>query len=515
MSLIQFSEQNRFTLPRLGKFSNKMELNLMSGSVKQILRNVSPLRENIDREFEITYNWVSSPSVATALDLVRSTIMSDSDLHSKEARGAANFLIQNQYAPVLVKSMAKIVLNEVSSNDLGRSTDLALLYNRQVIHDEIHALRKLVHKYPNDSISWSNLAYTYARIHEREKAMFYASHSVFMSPNNRFVQRNAAKIFDHFDDAEAAIYHLVKSEYLKYDPWLISVIVSISNKYKLKQAYAGSATKLLKNTTLDYFDSSELYSAMAMFEFSQNSFKTARKYFRDSLISPTENSLAQAEWVSSQLFHLPIDENLLAVKGTFEAKSWNSFFLKDWDKALEQSRHWIMAFPTDVFAAIFGSYLGLTIFEDSALSEHFINIGKMSNPNNWALLNNEAMNLAGQGKIEEANTSILSIEYDHDDIRSAIIMATKGFIMYKSNKPSEGRLLYNSAIELLKKKGETNRVLHAKLNLAIEESRINPIIGSAMVDDLVQEINKSDRPELEVILNKAKKLIGNTSRMPT
>lgn len=126
--------------------------------------------------------------------------------------------------------------------------------------------------------------------------------------------------------------------------------VGVASVAGIPPHFAKVGFALVEDEGLPDFSVSELASSLATLEMQEGSLKKAKKYFRRSLLRPTENSVAQAEWVSKVLGGLEVDVQEYKVPRPFEARALDSFKKGRWEDAVRWSQQWALG-PTVLCAS--------------------------------------------------------------------------------------------------------------------------------------------------------------------
>ena len=125
--------------------------------------------------------------------------------------------------------------------------------------------------------------------------------------------------------------------------------------------------------------------------------KIARKLFREALVQPTENAVAQVSWAAEHLPAFDIDPAVFSVPRSFEAKAWNFYHTARWPQALVESWNWLGDQPFSARPAVHGSFIASVLLEDYAEAQRIAAGGLIANPKDFTLINNIAFALANNG----------------------------------------------------------------------------------------------------------------------
>ena len=237
--------------------------------------------------------WTTSHNLFNAVDLVAEAIVTK-DFISEDAFNAAQFINRNPKSSWFMTKLANHYLE-------GTAIDAPELKTVETYQLKISKIRSFLDIYPGNPVAWSDLALSYATLGLRTKATKSMAIALQLGENNRFVLRSAAGCFIFNNEPDRAIHTLNKSDLGSIDPWIASAIVAIADGYNLKSRHLRTAKALSGETGLSDFSRSELNASLATMEIKSGSNKEARRLFKRSLIDPTENALAQAEYMKKAI----------------------------------------------------------------------------------------------------------------------------------------------------------------------------------------------------------------------
>jgi tetratricopeptide (TPR) repeat protein len=253
----------------------------------------------------------------------------------------------------------------------------------------------------------------------------------------------------HLADPDFALNLLRRSTATRHDPWLIAAEIATSMVAARTPRFIKEGRRLLGSGTFDAFHTAELAAALGSVEYESGSARTGKKLFLQALRDPTENTLAQAKWISRRERIDLVESRLLDIPGSFEARAWQAYMTADWEGALREARKWLLDEPFSSRPAMFGSYVAAVVLDDHDSALRFAQMGLAANPRDAVLLNNVAFSLACQGKPSSAQHYLeRALEADADGETRVVLLATAGLIGYRSGRFAEGRALYEDAIEL-------------------------------------------------------------------
>ncbi len=200
----------------------------------------------------------------------------------------------------------------------------------------------------------------------------------------------------------------------------------------------------------------ELQSALATLDVFGGAERRARSLLRASLESPTENSVAQARWISTQLSGITINKSNLDLPFNFETRCWRALEQGKWKQAGDECMNWLLDEPFSSRPARVGSLIGISLTNDPVYAEMCVRAGLQADPDDSILLNNLAVILAYQGKLLEAVEEFRRIALIFDSVfPSYIYLATAGLLQFRMVDIGEGRLFYARAEFLAPSKSKT------------------------------------------------------------
>jgi tetratricopeptide (TPR) repeat protein len=190
----------------------------------------------------------------------------------------------------------------------------------------------------------------------------------------------------------------------------------------------------------------ELQGALGTLEFVSGADRKARKDLRSSLEAPTENTVAQARWLSTKLPGIPISDDAFALPLSYEARCWRALQESRWQDARLECLNWLYDEPFSGQPAQVGSYIGLSVTSDSEFAEASAKAGLTADPTDASLLNNLAVALAYQGRTLEAITEFRKITPPlPTGFPAYVYLATTGLLRFRGGDIDGGRKMYEKA----------------------------------------------------------------------
>jgi len=231
--------------------------------------------------------------------------------------------------------------------------------------------------------------------------------------------------------------------------------------------------KVLEDASVNPRSLTELASELATLELSNGKARNAKKLFRRALVTPNENSLAQAEWAWEKISGEALNVNEFDVPNNFEAQAWHSYQSGKWDDALINSKCWLVDQPFSRRPAILGSYVASSMLEDYATSVDLLERTLLPNPHDPILLNNLAFAYANLGKIQEAQAALNRADLNAASVNNKIcLIATQGLVCFRQGNTNQGREFYKEALRQATEIKDTRGYTEALLHLALEEIRV-------------------------------------------
>jgi tetratricopeptide (TPR) repeat protein len=402
--------------------------------------------------------WRVAPGLGSALELVGAAAVLD---RGQDAADAAALVESSELASSAAKQLARVVA--------GQGVDIAS--SGKLSPALAHDLRANLRSHPRNALAWVDLALHHTNEGDLEKAERAMRVAVGLEPSNRFVVRAAARLLVHAEQAEKAYGILSRCPAAATDPWLMACEISLASLRGRTSDLVRSARELLKSNNVSPFHLSELASSLATLETENGSMKNARKLFRQSLVRPTENSVAQASWAAHAHHVIELDPAYLRGGDTFEAQALSHFHSGSWETCLAASQNWLNDQSFSPIPAALASYVASSALKDFPRAKDVALSGLRANPQNPWLLNNLAFAQANLGSLDEAWTSVSEIKAT-DDTTKVLRLATQGLIRFRAGDIEAGRRYYRDALEAAKRAALARLYAKAAIFFALEETRI-------------------------------------------
>ncbi|MCK4827615.1 hypothetical protein KA005_68440, partial [bacterium] len=338
-----------------------------------------------------------------------------------------------------------------------------------------------------------------------EKAKSAMKVALSLGENNRFILRSASRCFTHMGEPDRAVSILNKSGLCSIDPWIASAEIAISECFELKSKNVSKAKKIIDNDDLTHFSRSELTASLATIEMKSGSIRRSSQYMRQALTDPTENALAQVEWLSNQLkTDIPEIVSLgKNVPASFEAMAMHFYYDKKYKASLEASKLWGNYQPLSSRPIIHSSHIAAMYMDDDNEAIRILDSAMPAQKDDPIITNNYAFSYARSGNLERAMECLKNINLHTLTGRPRyIISATKGLIAFREGNPEAGRSLYSIAVKGFEENRDYLSADIAMYFWAIEEKRINSKYAKSRINNVKKRIERHNVSELEELVKK-------------
>jgi Tfp pilus assembly protein PilF len=299
-----------------------------------------------------------------------------------------------------------------------------------------------------------------------------------LAPHNRHVLRSASRYYLAKDVDKA--HDLIRlNEATPNDPWLLAAEIAIAELCDRTSRFAKRGLNLLDGGNYLPRQITELAGALGSKLLIDGNRRRGRKLLRQSLIDPTGNSLAQAEWLAQNLKeHVsteeasPLKEECLRISNdATEALALHLYNAGKFEESLDYVRLWIVEEPSSVRAFKAASGVANTVGHFQEAMDFAAN-GLRLDPDCAALLNGMAFSLASQNRLIEAEKFLKKVDLDGaDKVQVQIAKANWGLIAFRAGRPNQGAELYRDTIDSFRRLGVARLERLAKVFFAREAIR--------------------------------------------
>ena len=447
---------------------------------------------------EYEHDWSREHSLLYASELV-SAAVANGIRHNSVAKDAAEFVLnQDGKTTESQRTVALSLLAEDNDRAFPKCNHEIdeLLMNTGEIYAKIGYLKSIIRKYPFSPINYVEIARFYTMIGQTNQAIKMMNIALGLDSENRFISRSAARLFVHVEDLDLAHYVLRKNKQVAFDPWLMASEISVNLLRERSSSLIKKGVALINSGDFSPFSLSELSSSLGTLEFVKGTQKRSKLFFEKSLISPNDNSLAQAEWAKANKLSLHFDKTVCdKVNMSYEANALYAYQKDKYEDALKASIRWLNDMPYSKNPIFVGANISYTFLKDYKTAAKILKRGLEANPNEPAFMNNLAYTYALDGKLVEANEIIQKANKvsDIDERTQICLSATRGLIAYREKRIEKGRALYMEAIKAAKDiPGDPTYNWNAILNFIREEILATNLIPSD-VDEVLNQIHEAPK----------------------
>lgn len=486
-----FDDTNRQVIPRWIDYEMSCFLGLLRTKGKLVHPSDFPVRNP-----QTALDWQSTPTLITAVDLVAESLILK-DFEAQQSCEAALFILDNvPESSSLIRDLADHFLNEPAPSGEVIKTN----YSSDYVRSCIATLKRSVRGHPLNPIAWSDLALCYAMLGHIEKAERSMKVALALGKQNRFILRSATRCFFHAGDPKRAVDVLRLSNICNSDPWIAAAEIAISDGMNLRSTCIKAGRSLVENENISPFARSELAAALSTMEAKSGSQKKVRQLVRQALRDPSENALAQIEWLASKRYTEPPPE--MKTLASYEAESRHHYREKKFDQSLIATKKWARFQIFSSQPIIQATFISSVCLNNDRQTISIVDTAAPTHRKNPFVINNLAFALARQGELKVATEELNKVDLGNLKNRERLtILATHGLICFRSGDIKNGRELYRSAILEFERFQNTRSAAIASFFWAFEEKRAHCSEASARIADAKKRVKKFEVFELENAAN--------------
>ena len=356
-------------------------------------------------------------------------------------------------------------------------------FSRSARYARIAQFRRTLRRWPDNPLVWVDLAREYSNLGQIRPAARALQVGLGLAPDDRHVLRSASRFYLHIRDPERAHHVVYRSLATRTDPWLLAAEIVAAGVSEKGSGLVKVGNRMLASGRFHPRHVSELAGALGTLEHQSGKRRKVRRYFRQALVDPTENTVAQAGWLARHMPDFELPPESLHVPRAFEAQSWQSAVQEDYERAVELSWEWLKDEPYSTRSALFGSWIASMAIADFEEAERLVDAARLANPDDPRLLAQLFYCQASRGKVDAAESILPRLEaaIENDEgHRSAeewevMLYADRGLLAYRQGRVAEGRRLYGEAMRVAKSNNLREAHALALLNYVREEARSSPI----------------------------------------
>lgn len=457
-------KSNRYLIPSWKPFSfSQDELRPLSMFQPREVGDISPYVKE----------WQESKNIVSAGELLSSAIINNRT-EEEIVRDAIIFINDaDEGVPAPLKNVAK----DYSGVEIEPNIHLLSFTE---LYKKIAALKITLSQYPNNAIYHIDIARCYVLLGQLKKAEDHIYLALYFDSNNRFVVRAASRFYLHIGERKKAVSVLRHSSLLRKDPWLLASEISVSQLCDKSTSNVKRAIQAIESRNYSDFDLTELRSAVGMEELKNGAYKKGAGLINKSLVDPSDNSFAQAQWAINNK-QLTLDMPLLINPLYGEANCYELYRKADYENALDAAMTWQALTPYSYKCAMYGSKIAtihLQQYDKSKdMLKNYLLTNKEESVERRTAQNDLAYALAlnnkpdeAQGYLDKAFKGVDFLQMRKEDI---CLIATQGLVEFRKENPDEGSVWYEKAMELCDQVGDKYMLHSAQVNYCRELLRNN------------------------------------------
>ncbi|WP_188149516.1 hypothetical protein [Teredinibacter waterburyi] len=397
--------------------------------------------------------WQESKTVSSAIDLlVRLRHVESQD--SQDYQNVVNYLQNND------TKITNEVRELISPKQHYIDEDLMYSTHKGDIYRVISKLKSKLRSYPNDALSWADLAFYYTSIGQNEKAKKCIDTGCNLAPENPFMVRAKSRFLVHVDQLQAAAKYLNSIKSANHNPLIASAKLSIQALIGNNKIDVKNIKYLIEKYRGQPYLISELAAGYGTLEIMNGALKKGKKSLNDSLVFPSENTISQCVWLQKKA-GVDFSHNLISLQQTIEGEVTKSYTDKEFIKCRDHLVNLHAFQPFSDRSIVSAGYLCLAALDDFEfvinLSEGRVPLSDMS----FLELNNLIVAYLLRGDVSLATPLMKAL---HEKVKinpehsKAILYATSGLHLILSGYVDEGSMLYEKVISKLKVKKEQRQL---------------------------------------------------------
>ncbi|WP_448935720.1 hypothetical protein [Hydrogenophaga sp.] len=376
------------------------------------------------------------------------------------------FLANEAGDPAMAQKAASFIIGKKSSISANHLTQFAQnvldgdsragVKEKQTGKEFLKSARKLLALEYRNPVLLIDVARELTIMGHHHSALRYIKTAIALAPQSRFVVRSGARYFLHVGEYDQAHDILRRAPNIKSDPWLQASELAVATLRNRPSLLSKHGLRSLLDAQHIGPERAELASAVATLELKNGSNKNAKLLFKKALANPNDNSLAQAEWAAEKL-KLVVDERVLRTPLSFEANSNNAYRKMEIRTAILHAQNWALdePFASRPFDSLSYLYCLEDEFENALRStEKAIRIEESEK---LVLRLNQLFAKIQLGQIDDAYPTLLKLTLHNDAKSHAVhLLADYGALAFATGDIYQGRLFYEKAIEMARKRNDAH-----------------------------------------------------------
>ncbi|MEO7326589.1 MAG: hypothetical protein ABIW82_17345 [Dokdonella sp.] len=328
-----------------------------------------------------------------------------------------------------------------------QSLDVVRLCNENVQRD-VKRLRSILRVNPANPLALLDYAQLQVAAGKSRDAERSLRSALTLAPNNRLALRTVARFHVHSHDAAQAHQLLRRHPRTEHDPWLMASEIATASAAGEESVFASRGRRILKEGKFAPAQISELAGAIAGLEMKNGNLKSARNLFRQALLFPNDNVIAQAV-TDRQLLGievLPDRSTSTTSSSAVEAAALDAWQKREVSSAGSNAMRWHLeepfsSRPLQFLASVFS--VGRLHEEARVLALR----GLTADPNDASLTASLAYSLAAEGRLTEAEEAVRRLIQVGGTAYMPYAQATLGLIAMRQGLTDQGDSLYLGAID--------------------------------------------------------------------
>jgi tetratricopeptide (TPR) repeat protein len=296
---------------------------------------------------------------------------------------------------------------------------------------------------------------------------------------------------------------------------LLSAEIALSQVAETRPSYYKAGLSFLSDGNHLPRQLTELAGAVATTELLDGSRRKAARFFRQSIVDPNGNALAQAEWATPAFGATLVSESSLRLADeAFEAKAFHLHRTGKFEDVPAVCNQWSSEEPFLIRPYEFGAQAA-NLIEDHETALLLARRGLHIRPNAAKLLNSAAFALANLGMLDEAEALLQRVKADADDDSLLVTEANRGLVAFRRGETELGTSLYKKAIDGFRYRQRTYLTTSARLYFAREALRAKIPQGEAAMSEAKRDLEKHKFPDLLRVAQQTEKHVESVNRGAT
>lgn len=436
-------------------------------------------------------NWIQTPDEVSAQELLAAAVIFDR--RNDAVQDAARLLIEHRD---LLPAMRSIILSALG--EAVTVTEKSIGQFSAETYAAIGQHKRRLQFNPNDALSAAEMALYYSYLGQLSQSRQALERAIIQAPNNRYILRAMSRLAAHENDPELGLFYLGRSPRSDVDPWLLSA------KLALERNAGGAPMRWRQSQHMANSDRysprsiSELSAQLATLSADAGSRKQAIRFLDRSVISPTENAVAQLEHLNRK-YSLGVlaRANRIDIPESDEATAHRMLSIGQVSRAMEACGSWSELEPFSPGPAVFGSFIACILDGTIDQGIRLLDNALISNPADECLLNNKAVLLCLADRPHEAS-QVLAHCHPASQDGDPTYWATTGLVAMRSGLFDEGVMHYEKAISIAKEERKPLVALRAFLFMGREMIRFDPSVAGAVLQAVEASFKKLDRANVVV-----------------